>query len=324
MKKLLFSSALVLAVVAVKAQGPTFNFQSWGSTYSEPKEPVGWVTENVLASPLLSSFGTVPNPNPNPTSVFKDSLANANTGYSMKITTVHIQSNPLPGTPPSGLPDTVGLAMTGAVGFAGGSLALKIGFPFVGRPQNLTFWYKSAPMAGDTCGASILLWKFESGMRKVVARGEFRTGATTSSMSQATVTLQYDAVEGWRWSDSASIVFGSSYRHNLHGAKLGSTLWVDDINWGTTYVTGIASNTAAAQVVVFPNPASAFVNIETTNANADRVNIYDVTGKLLISDQLDNGKTRISMATLGNGLYLYTIFDRDKQVICTQKLTVNK
>lgn len=326
MKKIILSSAFLLAAMAIKAQGPTLNFQSWSSTYSQPKEPNGWITENILASPLLATFGAVPNPNPNPTSVYKDSLSNAHTGYSMKITTVKIQSNPLPGTPPSGLPDTVGLAMTGSVGFAGGSLSLKIGFPMVGRPQNLTFWYKSAPMSGDTCGASVQLWKFESGVRKVVATGEFRTGATVGTMTQATVTLNYDPIEGWRWSDSASITFGSSYRVGLQHPKVGSTMWVDDLAWGAAVITGINDNAAAMpQVSAYPNPATSLVNFETAAAaNAEKVCLYDLTGKMVSSELFENNKARINTSALSNGLYIYTVIDRDKRVISTQKLNVNR
>lgn len=326
MKKIILSSALLLAAVAIKAQAPTFNFQTWSSAFSEPQEPKGWITENILASPLLATFGAVPNPNPNPTSVFKDSLGNAHTGYSMKITTVHIQSNPLPGTPPSGLPDTVGIAMTGSVGFVNGSLSLKTGFPMVGRPQNLTFWYKSSPMTGDTCGASVQLWKSVSGVRKMVATGEFRTGATVGTMTQATVTLNYDPIEGWRWSDSASITFGSSYRVGLQHPKIGSTLWVDDLVWGTDLITGISESAAAMpQVSVYPNPATTLVNFETAAAaNAEKVCLYDLTGKMVSSELFDNNKARINTSSLSNGLYIYTVTDRDKRVISTQKLNVNR
>lgn len=325
MKKIILSSALLLAAVAIKAQAPTLNFQTWASSYSEPQEPKGWVTENILASPLLSLAGAVPNPNPNPTSVFKDSLSNAHTGYSMKITTVHIQSNPLPGTPPNGLPDTVGIAMTGSVGFVNGSLSLKTGFPMVGRPQNLTFWYKSSPMAGDTCGASVQLWKFESGIRKVVATGEFRTGATVGTMTQATVTLNYDPVEGWRWSDSASVTFGSSYRAGLQHPKIGSTMWVDDIAWGPALITGIKENAAMPQVAVYPNPATTLVNFDAPAAvNAEKVCIYDLTGKMVITELFENNKARINTSGLSNGLYIYTVTDRDKRVVSTQKLNVNR
>lgn len=318
-KSLLITSALFAAVFTLKAQTPSFDFQNWTSLIGEQKQPSGWLSENAYTSPLVSSS--------NPTSVTKDSLSNAHTGYSMKISTVKIATNPLPGTPPTGLPDTVGLAITGSVNFLGGSPSLKIGYKDVLRPSNITFWYKSMPMAGDTCGATITLWQTVSGSKKIVATAEFRTGATTSAMTQTTIPMNYDPVEGWRWADSASIVFGSSYRVGLKHPKIGSMLWVDDIYWGPTQApaVGIANNTVSAmQVSVYPNPATSFATIETNSTLAEKVNVYDLTGKLVTTELFENGKARINTSQLNAGLYIYSIVAGEKQVLYTQKFNVTK
>src|SRR6202000_183606 len=147
---------------------------------------------------------------------------------------------------------------------------------------------------------------YDSGARKAVATGEFRTGATVGTMTQATVTLNYDPTEGRRWSDSGRLLFGLTYRVGLQHPKLGSTMWVDDIAWGAPNVTGISEHTAASSLVsVFPNPATTLVNFETANVNADKVCLYDVTGKLVAFEAFENGKAKVNTSLLNNGLYIY-------------------
>lgn len=320
MKKLLLSATLVLSALLGKAQFPTIDFgmqgypSQWSSMIGEPKQPRGWISANALSNAFV-------NPS-NPTSVFIDSLSNAHTGYSMKITTVKLATNPVHGTPPSGLPDTVGLAMVGTVQ-AIPSLSIRQGTGYAGRPTYMTFWYKSAPMAGDTCGASFTFWKWDGSVRRPVAYGEFKTGATVTAMTQATVTMTYDPIDGWMWPDSASFVFGSSFRTGLKYPVIGSTMWVDDISWGPNLITGVADNAAeVTKVSLYPNPATSQVTIETNQPVADRVYIYDVTGKQIASELLDDGKATINTSGFSTGLYIYRIIGRDKQILYTKKFNV--
>lgn len=306
----------MVGIMVSFSQNPSFNFQTWSSTLGEPKQPKGWLSANALNIPSFLS---------NPTSVFKDSLTNANTGYSMKITTVKLSNNPIPGTPPAGLPDTVGLAMTGTVAFSSGNFTIKQGYPDVLRPEYLTFWYKSAPMAGDSCGGTVTLWTTESGTKYTVAQGEWRTGATVTSMTQATITLNYDPTDGWRWADSVSISFGSSYKVGLVGAKIGSTLWIDDLQWGQG-VTGVKSWNAANQnIMAFPNPSQNSITIDANqNSEAQKVIIYDLNGKLIQNSNLENGKINIQVSSWSPGTYFYQIFNKDNQIISKDQFKVIK
>jgi len=69
----------------------------------------------------------------------------------------------------------------------------------------------------------------------------------------------------------------------------GNNLFMDNINIGGTFLSGVEDAIVAGDVKVFPNPASSVVNIDFTMAQANNVTleVYDVTGKL-VTTLLDN------------------------------------
>jgi hypothetical protein len=67
---------------------------------------------------------------------------------------------------------------------------------------------------------------------------------------------------------------------------------------------------------VFPNPSAEYIQIEVVQG--DEVQVFDVMGRMVLTQRLANGAGRVSLGGLSNGGYLIRVGD---EVI---KLQVNK
>lgn len=88
-------------------------------------------------------------------------------------------------------------------------------------------------------------------------------------------------------------------------------------NNGTT---GINENKLS--VNVYPNPSSDYFRVETKNTNAATINVYSLSGQLVISVNSNNlSEEKIEVSSLQKGLYLLEI--KQDSEIYTSKLSVN-
>jgi hypothetical protein len=78
-----------------------------------------------------------------------------------------------------------------------------------------------------------------------------------------------------------------------------------------------------AEVNLYPNPASAFVNIDLTRfSNQIRVTIYDINGRKVIENSsYSNQNITLSVSELENGIYMFHVSDGEKSVL--KKVIVN-
>ena len=88
--------------------------------------------------------------------------------------------------------------------------------------------------------------------------------------------------------------------------KMGSILLVDDIT--TTANAGIEQvKDINRQVLVYPNPASTGFQVGLSGTlSASTINVYDVNGKLVLSQPINN-KTSIDASNLNEGVYNISI-----------------
>jgi hypothetical protein len=86
----------------------------------------------------------------------------------------------------------------------------------------------------------------------------------------------------------------------------------------------IANSLTGANVIteVYPNPANSSVMVKT-NLNSCSIEIYDVIGKHILSQKLNENETKIDVTSFNNGTYLYKIADSSNKVIKNGKLIVN-
>lgn len=74
---------------------------------------------------------------------------------------------------------------------------------------------------------------------------------------------------------------------------------------------------------VYPNPATTQVHFSTGSSMAKFVSVFDITGKLVSKLNLEDGKAKLDVSNLQEGLYLYTLNSSDQKILKTGKLTVS-
>ncbi len=75
---------------------------------------------------------------------------------------------------------------------------------------------------------------------------------------------------------------------------------------------------------VFPNPSTSLVNFSTSNPEAYKVNVYDITGKNVATEVFENETAKLNVSSFNNGMYLYTVSGKNNAVINTGKFNVSK
>ncbi|MCX6292384.1 MAG: T9SS type A sorting domain-containing protein [Bacteroidetes bacterium] len=76
---------------------------------------------------------------------------------------------------------------------------------------------------------------------------------------------------------------------------------------------GIKENNPDNNVIVFPNPSSGKITIES-NTPGGYFELHDISGKLLMKDVLTASKFEMDISRLNSGLYYLTLYQKDKQI----------
>lgn len=82
----------------------------------------------------------------------------------------------------------------------------------------------------------------------------------------------------------------------------------------TNSVSGVKSKVTTNSISIFPNPTNSILNIVIEEYENTVANIVDITGRLLISEQLNATKNSISLSSLKQGIYMLYLKDGNKMV----------
>jgi len=82
------------------------------------------------------------------------------------------------------------------------------------------------------------------------------------------------------------------------------------------YSVGIKETTLNISLSVFPNPTSDFLTLKVEDYNNETLFFYllDEQGKLILSEQIKNQNTQLSMSTLARGSYFINIVQTNKKI----------
>ncbi len=96
------------------------------------------------------------------------------------------------------------------------------------------------------------------------------------------------------------------------------TFWKDTTNLSTNQI-------SISTFSIYPNPTNSDVTIHIDKVfNETYVNVYDVLGKALITNEKFNGDYKnISLKDFASGIYIVKITDNENQVLYTQKIIKN-
>jgi hypothetical protein len=247
--------------------------------------------------------------------------------YAMKIKTVNVSNNPLP---PGSIPNPAGIAFTGKVNISGFTATVKQGYAYTSRPANADFWYKYSPVGSDSAVCLVILskWNTSINAKDTLATGFFMIKSAASSYTHATFSLIYNlAFPGNIQPDTMFVYFSATCWATLSCGTTGSTLWVDDFafsGWN-----GIMEFPASSGVTVHPNPAIDYTTISVEEKNAEKVFVFDVTGRRITTIPLYttmagfNRKTAILNTTyFPAGMYSYIITDSEGASLKKGKLSI--
>lgn len=307
-KKILFAAAFTFTGMSAFAQS-NGGFESWASTFSEPQEPVGWITANVFASPFVSTL--------NPTSAYKDSLGNKFAGsYAMKLKTVVLVNNPDPTT----IPDTIGVAIEGSVTLFP-SFAIVDRIPYTARPNAIHFAAKYTPNGLDTSWVYMELTKWNTSLMRRDTIGFMGMMIPPSSNFVVyTPPIIYYTNHMNQFPDSLALAFSSSSNYT---PKPGSLLWADDIYFtGWNGVQDLSS--ASISLSAFPNPAKEMITISTDAENAASLKVFDCIGKTIGTFEMNNGTYGLNTSMFMPGNYFYSVIDKNGTVLGGNTFTITK
>jgi hypothetical protein len=92
----------------------------------------------------------------------------------------------------------------------------------------------------------------------------------------------------------------------------------------TNCTSGI-NNIALTNLSVYPNPATSLLNINSNESlSGFNLHIYDVVGRLVISQVLEGNNNLINVGKLANGTYIYRITDAESIAVAQNKFNVIK
>ncbi len=288
MKKfILILFALFSLSLSINAQVVDFGFEMpWTGISGNPQ---GWASAKIAV----------------PNVVLRDTTVFHSINTSAKITTSDVSS--IASFTNGLLPGTSGIMLTGFIGFS--SPPVKLGYPFTQRQDSLAFYARYLPQGTDTGFAQVILYKRQGAptyKRDTLAMGLAKI--TSSSLFNLNYVI-LDNNPNFPTSilpDSALIVFSSSM---VAGGQLGSTLWVDDIQWGTS-TTGLNTVKHDDWGMAIPNPANDFINFNFKESNhISHVEIFSLSGKRIHSFKVNSNFIRYNTQPLAPGLYFYRFVD---------------
>ena len=96
-------------------------------------------------------------------------------------------------------------------------------------------------------------------------------------------------------------------------------------SWGSTRVlwgsaTGINENTNS-RFLLYPNPASEKLTIQTNDLKNTTVSIYNTIGEIMLTKKIKDAKTEIDISILNNGIYFVSL--KNETTIATEKIIKN-
>jgi hypothetical protein len=316
MKKIILS-ILTSTLISLSgfSQAPDFGFETWANVpfSTTVQDPVGWASFNVLG---ISGM---------PQSVFKDTTTPSPFAgtTSVKVVTGKLPASVLIENPFNTTEnlDTVGLLVVGKTQLSTTAPVL-FGYPYTTRSANLSFASMYQPAGNDSGFVVAFLTKWNVNHRDTIARGIYSTGANATVYSSNNISMVYNPAFAFVNPDTQRVYISSSvYLHP--GAKMGRAIFVDALQWsglviGTNDIDGISN-----KVSIYPNPANTSVSFKSDVA-AERVEIIDITGRMIDSYQMNDNQLTIQTNNLAPGIYIYNLYNEQKIIIGRGKFEISK
>jgi hypothetical protein len=142
-------------------------------------------------------------------------------------------------------------------------------------------------------------------------------------------------IPGSGWQFISTQPGGSSTDYFFWANGVGFPLVVASANGGGTIVsvtwlkalpitTDINETVAATEVSVFPNPAQNEINFAVETSNAAIIHLFDISGRMINSYSVTSDHTTVDISNLTNGVYSYSLIDKDNVLLNRGKFIIAK
>jgi hypothetical protein len=75
-------------------------------------------------------------------------------------------------------------------------------------------------------------------------------------------------------------------------------------------------------ILVYPNPASTILNIDSRNTNVSSFSLVNVLGQEVIHSDLQGTKNEINLYQFAKGMYILSFFNERQEIITSQKISI--
>ena len=283
MKKIITVLSLVFCLHAKAQTIPNAGFENWVTDTESPQNylvPQNWLSIDVFVNSISSTY----------TGTTVSQTTQSHSGLYAVLLQNYIGGG-----------DTVGgeLFSCNTLANLGGTFGYY-GFPYGLRPAAFQGYYKLTSVGGDIGAVRLTLskWNTVTNSRDILFQNYFYAFSPASSYTQFNLPITYAFNE---FPDTASIdaVMASSGSHT----HIGTQFYLDDLSFSGSVALGIEQIAGSNnQVSVYPNPSNGSFVIEPNNEAKQTMQVYDVNGKLVLSQTI-NGKTTIDASSLNEGVY---------------------
>ena len=90
---------------------------------------------------------------------------------------------------------------------------------------------------------------------------------------------------------------------------------MDDIRVLSSGTDNVDDVVLSSEIEIYPNPANDFVTIKTHNNIGDLITISDISGRMLITEEVTDDDIQINIADLTKGLYIIKVGDKSEKLI---------
>ena len=202
--------------------------------------------------------------------------------------------------------------------------------PFTGRPDSIRFWARfSCPDTLQEARMSTLIHGNYD-----VRDPESTDSANCAAQLMATARLNFTrGTQEWteytvpftyhNKSVQPAYVLITFTTNAIPGAGSGKdSLFIDDIEFVYVDHTGLDEyEVRQSQLSVYPNPATDHITVSFPNMQNGKLFIYNIVGEQIMSRELADETSNISVAGLAKGIYMVRVTD-DKGIVGTKKLII--
>ena len=97
---------------------------------------------------------------------------------------------------------------------------------------------------------------------------------------------------------------------------------VKNVIWDSTAPASINELSISGRVSAYPNPCTSQITFQAPGNDVQFINVYDVAGRKLEQVEMKNGMNTLNTSSYAGGMYLYTLTDRNGNILDRGKFMV--